>query len=759
LEIGIIKWYNPKGFGSIGVAPDVELFFHIRKNQSLKLYEPGIPVVFNRSFDKVRDRQEAIMMRNVNEHSDWNLIMANLLIDDRVRVSFGHEDAILSVKETALDDLLSSMKESAIANLAIMYFDKELLNKCFILYCDFLSKKIESKFPGDFGKEILLRVWEHVSKNLNSNFLFEIWSRKKFQYINRSDCEDYEIPESILKERWNTLTIDQITRIANYSYGFKFTNSWINDNLERGSFNVADLHKLFKFIKTEPENSKDSMLQIIEEKFVNVWSDHVNLELVNEPSISSERELVKYRLRYINGLPKDFSEEMQKKIDAKLNTILFSKCTNSFLCHLYLNGKVKSIDFQILSSWFADQLFDTSRFAILSKLQLPEQFQLIKDYYAEHGLKNSFKLIYDYHKNRNPQNYISISPTHIYHYFQYEIHSDELIQKWREHILPNLQKSDKIILFKEGFIESLEKDEIIENLSNFSKEDFERISRFYKSDPVFVATLLEEKLNRNDLASIDWLVSIASNYSDKNSLQNFNTLLIEKANPDSYVNLWLRKQVNIRPVIFDKTKIIGHFNIYELFHMTHKSNILNIFKYGLLSHEEAHKGKLNRDISHNQVNDRRKRSDPLFGRSLHSYVPFYFNPKNPMLYRLKAEQNDIIILGIKKDVLFGDELLFTDGNAASASTKFYNSLLDFNKLDWDCIKSDYWSDHEEGKRTRCSEVLIHGTVACSLISTVYTNTEELQDLVKSQLPRDLDIPVCVDNNLFFNKRNYYFNFY
>lgn len=70
--------------------------------------------------------------------------------------------------------------------------------------------------------------------------------------------------------------------------------------------------------------------------------------------------------------------------------------------------------------------------------------------------------------------------------------------------------------------------------------------------------------------------------------------------------------------------LLNDLGIQFLYHMTHKSNLENILRNGLLSHTKAYsKGLTKTDISDERVNRRRS--------TVHNYVPFYFNPKNPMV--------------------------------------------------------------------------------------------------------------------------------
>lgn len=172
----------------------------------------------------------------------------------------------------------------------------------------------------------------------------------------------------------------------------------------------------------------------------------------------------------------------------------------------------------------------------------------------------------------------------------------------------------------------------------------------------------------------------------------------------------------------DVGSLAVYSNISYFYHMTHKKNIFNIFKYGLLSHNYAHsKGIVKVDISDHDVNDRRTRKDPFYNKSLHDYVPFYINPKNPMLYVRKNEQDDILLIGVKPMKLLNRSFLITDGNAASDYTNFSDSATFLASLDWQVLKADYWNSFQDGKRKRCAEVLIPTSVPLTDIGEIVSN--------------------------------------
>ena len=114
----------------------------------------------------------------------------------------------------------------------------------------------------------------------------------------------------------------------------------------------------------------------------------------------------------------------------------------------------------------------------------------------------------------------------------------------------------------------------------------------------------------------------------------------------------------------------------------------------------------------------------VFSRPLHDYVPLYFTPRNPMLYVRRDMQDDIVILCLDRNLIFGDGAVFTDGNAASNPTSFFNDLRHLGSLDWQCIRAERWNEFEDGRRKRCAEVLVPDHIPFARVERVIVRTEE-----------------------------------
>lgn len=200
----------------------------------------------------------------------------------------------------------------------------------------------------------------------------------------------------------------------------------------------------------------------------------------------------------------------------------------------------------------------------------------------------------------------------------------------------------------------------------------------------------------------------------------------------------------------ENENVLENYKIEYVFHMTEVSNLKNILEYGLLSHNEAHSKGLNKtDIALQDVNQRRANKKPIYEISLHDYVPMYFNPKNPMLYRRKQIQNNIVILAIDRRVIYQNKSIFSDGNAASDATKFYNNLSDLVRLNWQCIHNEYWTDYVDGKRIKCAETLAHPKIPIKYVKKIHCNSIQTKNIVDKMVSMERPFRVELNSKYFF----------
>ena len=222
---------------------------------------------------------------------------------------------------------------------------------------------------------------------------------------------------------------------------------------------------------------------------------------------------------------------------------------------------------------------------------------------------------------------------------------------------------------------------------------------------------------------------------------------------------------------------MGYLDGY-IYHMVHFDNLRNIFqRRALLSKEKVLQEKIPyRSIAYEEVQTLRDRifirdSSTKRYRPLHSYVPFYFATRTPMLHVLYKNgiQDEIIIFEASRSLLRDQGVVFTDGNASNQqlakygreqviitpattldgschrkyvpdgpygtgpkSSNFYNDVALLERLDWDGInKIRHVDPFEEYIRIRHAEVLVPDLLPLGRVEGIVVRKRDMVQTVNA----------------------------
>lgn len=195
----------------------------------------------------------------------------------------------------------------------------------------------------------------------------------------------------------------------------------------------------------------------------------------------------------------------------------------------------------------------------------------------------------------------------------------------------------------------------------------------------------------------------------------------------------------------------SEYGVTSLWHLTHRENIPSILSNGILSNSSVYANldsTVPVDISDHGVQKRRDRVDPCFKRKVHEYVPLYISIRNPMLYSRKTMQGDLCLIEVALSALNGKDFLVSNGNAASRDTKFYKSYDGLRFLPWDVIHSEYWSDSPDGKREKCSEVLVYPYIEPKYIECVHCQSDDTSRFLRASTGIS-DVEVRTSKEMYF----------
>ncbi len=193
-------------------------------------------------------------------------------------------------------------------------------------------------------------------------------------------------------------------------------------------------------------------------------------------------------------------------------------------------------------------------------------------------------------------------------------------------------------------------------------------------------------------------------------------------------------------------------DIKTLYYITHIDNVPSMLAKGILSHAEMER----QGVTHTPIYDKgivsnRKEKRTPDGRSLWDYANVYFNARNPMLYRVKAENGfkDLAILGVKPQVMDTPGAFLTDGNAANTPTEFYTSKEGREVIaeNWPIITSEWWNSSDGSKRKIMAECLVPERITPDMIQTIYAGSHEVGDRIRKTVGSAA--PIAPEPNLFF----------
>jgi len=152
--------------------------------------------------------------------------------------------------------------------------------------------------------------------------------------------------------------------------------------------------------------------------------------------------------------------------------------------------------------------------------------------------------------------------------------------------------------------------------------------------------------------------------------------------------------------------------IKSLYYITHINNLTSILQLGILSHKLVKEQcvQFSKIYDADIVSGRQERKTPD-GNSLWAFANLYFQPRNPMLYRVIHEKGKdfIAILGVKPQVLDIPGAFIATGNAASYLSEIMPAKEGIEVITgemWDVLIPDANSHH---KREHCGG---HGERAC-----------------------------------------------
>lgn len=157
----------------------------------------------------------------------------------------------------------------------------------------------------------------------------------------------------------------------------------------------------------------------------------------------------------------------------------------------------------------------------------------------------------------------------------------------------------------------------------------------------------------------------------------------------------------------------------KMYYFAHLSNLSRIISNGILSRNSISRigFTYKSDFSNSGVQTRRHFKEIYINETksnyyLHDFVPLYWVPHTPTLYAVNDIQSSLFFIKIDESITKTEKLiLYNNGNASSENTKFFDDYSVAKKhIPWEVLRNKFWNSFEDGKRKKCSEILIFENV-------------------------------------------------
>ena len=190
-----------------------------------------------------------------------------------------------------------------------------------------------------------------------------------------------------------------------------------------------------------------------------------------------------------------------------------------------------------------------------------------------------------------------------------------------------------------------------------------------------------------------------------------------------------------------------------LYYITHVDNLPSILDKGILAHAKIEELDVpSTPIYAQEIVHNRKDKFTPDRKSLWDYANLYFQPRNPMMYRLvqQKETENLVVVGVLKRVLGEQDIVITDGNAANNPTQFYSQSEGLAMLQEQrtVIESDWWKEDDGSKRKIMAECLVPNQVKPEYIDSLFVANDATRNRVEQIIGRH-EIRVIPEPNIFF----------
>jgi hypothetical protein len=194
--------------------------------------------------------------------------------------------------------------------------------------------------------------------------------------------------------------------------------------------------------------------------------------------------------------------------------------------------------------------------------------------------------------------------------------------------------------------------------------------------------------------------------------------------------------------------------LQELHYITPIKNVISIMAQGILSNRLAAKIG-HKSCASQAIQQRRVKVIVPNGKPLHDYANLYFNARNPMMYALKDNHDELAVLGIMPTVLDIPGVVISDRNASRDYTLFRPVPDGLEMIDKERTFAEIWTQPNpiaqyEHKGVMCAEVLVPDRISADYVLKAYVSSDTSYKTLTAMVASSAcELEVVIHGYLFF----------
>jgi len=486
----------------------------------------------------------------------------------------------LSFKEAAAAQFTQGNPPEALINCLKESFE-ELENEIiFHEYATFCENIILKGYGGNIGSNHLRELYIFFGQNSDSNTLFDSWKQSMLFRIGIAleEGKDYELSETLVREKQKELDVSELIRIRDFSYGESYLTEYLNYFLESSEISLESLGNMVQVFGEPATSELKELKNRFNERYLKEYLGFVESKFSPDLILEGQKDDRIFQ-QLIANISKHITSENQKLIRDRIKELIFKKLNPNSILELWINGIIDQVPTSILMEYFEDPEIKLDRqVQIIDTCFLDQKLEILANYSEAFGEVEAIGIIKIFLKSKNPHLQGQIEKAGLFDSAFWEnVKGTDLLIGFHDYLKQTLSEERKLELFFQGFYQTPPYSQLISQYPNFEQNQWKKL--FWKGHFEF-SDLSKWYLRYLEKFSEDaeWVYHQAEENLSEKDFEDFDQAAFELIEASTYFRLWKSGKAKVVPYATIPEILQGEWDDYKF--------LLDCIDQGIMSKED-----------------------------------------------------------------------------------------------------------------------------------------------------------------------------